>query len=857
MTLARIALRGVVAHKSRMLLALVAIALGTAFVAGTLVFRDSVTASARSSFAESTADVTVTPRGNGGDRQDGTGLPATLPGRVLDAATRADGVRAAYGRVHVPDTVVLDGRGRPLSSRGNLVADWPADAGSAPRLTAGRAPIAPTELVVSANAAAKHGIRLGDRLRIMAVPGTFEATVVGLARDRADRAHDADLFLDAATAQRRLLGGPDRFTSIAVTAEPGVPDARLRDRVLAALPDPAGHTVRTRDAEAAARGDAAGASLRVVTHLMLGFAGISVLVGVFLIGNTFSMLVAARTRQSGLLRAVGAGRGQVNRLILGEAGLLGIAGSTLGLALGVALAAGLIRIVGGVGAGPAASLPTVLWSTPAVAYLVGVSITLVAAYLPARRAGRVSPMAALLREAGPGTRRPLRTRNLVAGTSGVLGTGALLLAVRADDLAAAGPLLVAGVLLTLLATVAGAPLLSVWAVRGLDRLLASRSGPIGRLARGNAIRDPRRTGATASALMVGIALVSFLSLVAASLVTSVDGQLERSVNADYFVLSSRPMTEQVARVVRETPGLDHVTAQQTVRADLITAQGTDRDHDLTATTERFTDDFRLAFTAGDTRSTLAPGGDGITVPQAFADEHRLAVGDPVQVRFHGGGTARLRVGGIVRDGDVFASGATYIGTHVVRAHLPAEQMPLDDVYFATAAAGADRAGVYAALAKRLDAFPQTKVRDRDSYRKALHDTVALALDLVYALLALAILVAVLGVVDTLALSVVERTREMALLRALGLTRRRIRRMIRAEAVLIAVVGAVLGLLPGLAWGAATQRVLATKGLDSLTVPWPTCAAVLVGAVAAGTLAAWLPSRRAARVHLREAMAGAG
>ncbi|MFF7245688.1 ABC transporter permease [Embleya sp. NPDC008237] len=856
MTLARIAMREVVAHKARMLLALVAIALGTAFVAGTLVFRDSVTASARASFAGSTADVTVTPARDS-EHQDGTGLPATLPGRVLDTAARGAGVRAAHGRVHVPHTVVLDGRGKPMSSRGNTIADWSTDAGSAPRVTRGHAPLAPAELVVAADTAAEHGIRIGDRLRIMAVPGTFEATVVGLARDRADRAPDADLFLESGAAQRQLLGATGRFTSIAVTAAPGVSDARLRAQVSAALPDPTAYTVRTRDREAAARGDAAGASLDVVTYLMLGFAGISVLVGVFLIGNTFSMLVAARTRQSGLLRAVGARRGQVNRLILGEAGLLGVAGSTLGLTLGVALAAGLTRFVGPDGTGPAASMPTVRWSTPVVAYAVGVSITLVAAYVPARRAGRVSPMAALLRAAGSDARRPLRARNIVAGTSAVSGTGALLLAVSTENLAAAGPLLAVGILLTLLGIVAGAPILSVRAVRGLNRLLSRHSGPIGRLARGNAIRDPRRTGATASALMVGIALVSFLSLVAASLVSSVDGQLERTVNADYFVLSSQPMTAEVARVVRETPGLDHVTAQQTVRADLITAHGTDRDHELTATTERFTDDFRPAFTAGDARSTLAAGGDGITVPQAFADEYRLAVGDPVQVRFHGGGTARLLVGGIVREGDVFASGATYVGTHVVRAHLPADQMPLDDVYFASAAAGADRAEVYAALAKRLDGFPQTKVRDRDSYRKALHDTVASALDLVYALLALAILVAVLGVVNTLALSVVERSREMALLRALGMTRRGVRRMIRAEAVLIAVVGAVLGLLPGLAWGAATQRVLAGKGLDTLTVPWPTCAAVLVGAVVAGTLAAWLPARRAARVQPREAMAGAG
>ncbi|MYV99819.1 ABC transporter permease, partial [Streptomyces sp. SID3343] len=392
------------------------------------------------------------------------------------------------------------------------------------------------------------------------------------------------------------------------------------------------------------------------------------------------------------------------------------------------------------------------------------------------------------------------------------------------------------------------------------RVVARRSGPIGRLARGNAIRDPRRTGATAAALMIGLALVGSLSLVASSLVVSVDGQLERTMNADYFVLSSHPMTEQVARTVRETPGLDHVTAQKTVQADLITAHGTAKDHELTATTARFTDDFRLTFTAGDAASTLAPGkaaGDGITVPEGFADEYRLKVGDPVRVRFHGGGTASLHVGGIVRDGDVFASGATYVGMDTVRAQLPADQVPLDDVYFATAASGADRAEVYRALTSRLDRFPQTKVRDRDSYRQALHDTVSTALALVYALLGLAIVVAVLGVVNTLALSVVERTRELALLRALGVTGRHVRRMIRIEAVSISVVGALLGLVPGLAWGIATQRTLAGRGLDTLAVPWPTIIAVLVGSVVVGLVAAWLPARRAARVAVLPAMSGTG
>ncbi|WP_331768297.1 ABC transporter permease [Embleya sp. NBC_00896] len=370
------------------------------------------------------------------------------------------------------------------------------------------------------------------------------------------------------------------------------------------------------------------------------------------------------------------------------------------------------------------------------------------------------------------------------------------------------------------------------------------------------MRDPRRTGATAAALMIGLALVSSLSLVAASLVTSVDGQLERTMSADYFVLSSRPMTEQVAQAVRATPGLDHVTAQKTVRADLITEHGTDEDHDLTATTARFTDDFRLTFTAGDAVSTLA-GKDAITVPEAFADAHRLELGDPIRVRFHGGGTTRLSVGGIVRGGDIFASGATYIGMDVVRANLPPDQVPLDDVYFATAAPGADRAEVYRALTANLDPYPQTKVRDRESYRQALHDTVALALGLVYGLLALAILVAILGVVNTLALSVVERTRELALLRALGVTRRQIRRMVRIESVVIAVVGALLGLVPGLAWGVVTQRVLASKGLDTLAVPWPTITAVLAGAVVVGLVAAWIPARRAARLDILGAMTATG
>ncbi|UGQ12082.1 ABC transporter permease [Yinghuangia sp. ASG 101] len=865
MALTRIALREVAAHKARMVLALLAVALGTAFVAGTLVFRDTVHASEQAAAASSAADVTVVPRSGTADHQGGTGLPQTLAASVRDEAARASGALSAVGRVSVPDVTVVFAHDGVQQSAAVTAADWPTAPSSQMYVAEGRAPADSTEAALTAGEARGLDVRVGDRIRVLAVPGAFEVTVVGIAESRGERV-DAGVYLDTVAAQRRLLGAVDQFTSVAVTAAPGVSDERLKQHVYGVLADPARHTVRTRDEEAETRSGAAAATADLVAYVMLGFAGISLLVGVFLIGNTFSMLAAARTRHSGLLRALGAARKQVRRLALAEAVVVGAAGATAGLGMGIGFAVLLVSMSGSLTDGADLSGGLVLrWPTPVAVYAVGLLTTLAAAWLPARRSGRVPPMTALTRAALPEAARSLRTRNRLAAAAGAAGVVALVLAGTTSAVDQV-TLLGAGILLTLVGMVAGAPVLCVVALRVVGPMITRRRDPVGRLARGNAVRDARRTGTTAAALMIGLSLVGFLALIASSLVASVDGQLDRTMRADYFVMSDRPMTASVARTLQDTPGLERVTPQKTVRADLITEHGTAANQDLTATTADFAEDFRLRFVAGNTDSTLAEAGPdnsgagaspGITVSQDMAETHHLKVGDPLQVRFHGGSTARVVVGGIVRDGDLFSSGATYIGLGTVAANLPPDQMPLDDVYFATAAVGADRTEVYRALARNLEPFPHVKVRDQDSYKQALHDSVGTALYLVYALLALAVVVAVLGVVNTLALSVIERTRELGLLRAVGMTRRQIRRMIRTESVVIAVVGAVLGVTLGLTWGVVCRSALSDRGLDTLVVPWATIAAVLVGAVLTGVAAAWIPARRAARMDVLAAIASDG
>jgi putative ABC transport system permease protein len=848
-------LRSFLAHKGRLVLSGLAIVLSVAFVAGSLVFSDTVTRTFDRLFASTSADVQVNPKQDSLSESVPTGAVETVPARLARQIRSIDGVAAARIDAATENITVVDGRNEsvgPTSGAPTIATNWYVTDRSPVRLTSGHAPRGSGEALLDADTADKKHVRIGDSLTVLAQPGSFTVRIVGIATFRTTNPGAALVFLDTATAQAKLLGSTDRATSISVDAAPGVSDAALKQRIAQQL----GSDYDLKTAGEQATSDAAdlGSFLDVIKYVMLGFAGIAVLVGIFLIVNTFSMLIAQRTRELGLLRALGADRRQVRRSVLTEAVLLGLVGSVLGLAAGIGLALGLIKLMSAFGMNLKSTEMVIGWGTPVAAFAVGVGVTFVAAYLPSRRASRVSPMAALADAEIAGAGRPLRVRAVAGTVVGVAGAAALVGCAAATKTASASLLLMVGVVLTLLATVIAGPLLVRPVIRVLGGAFPAVFGSAGRLSQRNALRNPRRTGATAAALMVGLALVAGMSVASASMSKSFDEQIDKTLGADFTVQNANftPFPKEVTDKIRATEGAGLVVRQRFVPLAVRLPDGK-RVRTTAAGYEAQLDEVaHVTYSQGDSAAALAPG--NVAMDAEFAKEHHARVGTVVPVDLPGGRTDRLTVAALTDQGggDGFGmSGGLFMGMGTLEKFLPDGQ---DSAVYVNASPGTGADVLRARLEKALDPYPQVQVRDLADYKKLVHDQIAVLLYLVYALVGLAIVIAVLGVVNTLALSVVERTREIGLLRAIGLSRRQLRRMIRLESVVIAVFGAVLGLTLGVVWGLAIHKVLALQGMEALAIPWGTIVAVVVGSVVVGLAAALLPALRASRMNVLAAIA---
>lgn len=848
-------LRSFLAHKGRLLLSALAVVLSVAFVSGSLIFSDTVTRTFDRLFASTSADVTVEPSDDL-KASVPTGAVQTVPASLAEKVARVDGVASTHADVSVENITVVDAENQsvgPTTGAPTIATDWYVTDRSPVKLTSGHAPQGAGEAMLDADTADKKHVKIGDTLTVMAQPGSFKVKIVGIATFTTTNPGAALVFLDPKTAADQLLGSPDKATSISVDAAQGVSDPVLERRVSAAI-GAGPYDVKTADEQAKSSAEALGGFLDVIKYVMLGFAGIAVLVGVFLIVNTFSMLIAQRTRELGLLRALGADRRQVRRSVLTEAVLLGVVGSTVGLAAGIGLAAGLIKLMSAFGMNLKTTEMVVGWATPVSAYVVGVGVTFVAAYLPARRAATVSPMAALADADIAGVGRPLKVRAVVGAVVGALGVAALAGCVNSSKTASAASLLGLGVVLTLIATVIAGPLLVRPVIRVLGGAFPALFGSVGRMSQRNALRNPRRTGATAAALMVGLALVGGMSVASASMSKSFDEQIDKTLGADFVVQNANftPFSQEVTDSVRDTEGVGLVVRQRFAPLAVRLPDGKRVETTASGYDDRVDDVAHITYAQGDTAAALADGAIGMDVD--FAKDHGVRLGSVLPVEFPGKRTTSLKVGALTDQdgGDGFGmQGGLFLGIATVEKYVPGGQ---DSALYVNAASGTSGDQLRPRLEKTLDAYPQVQARDQADYKKLVHDQIAVLLYLVYALLGLAIVIAVLGVVNTLALSVVERTREIGLLRAIGLGRRQLRRMIRLESVVIAVFGAVLGLALGLVWGVCIQQVLELQGMKALAVPWGTIVAVVVGSAVVGVVAALLPALRASRMNVLAAIA---
>ncbi|MBL1099032.1 ABC transporter permease [Streptomyces coffeae] len=857
MTVLKTSMRNFVAHKGRMALSAIAVLLSVAFVSGTLVFTDTTNATFDKLFAATSSDVTVSPKNanNGDDAQTSTRIE-TLPAAEKKRIEGIKGVKSVAGDATSQKITVVDKKNKdigPSSGAPTIGTNWDPTEHRSVKLTSGRAPRGPTEVMLDADTAKSKKVKIGDELRVIGIPGEFRAKVVGLVTFQVTNPGSTVLYLDTPSAQRLLLGRAEAFTSFALTAQPGVSNDQLKKNVLAELGT--GLKVQTKAEASAEAEDDIGSFLDIMKYAMLGFAGIAVLVGIFLIVNTFSMLVTQRTREIGLMRAIGSSRKQINRSVLIEALLLGIIGSVLGVLAGVGLAVGLMKIMGSAGLHLSTDQLTVKPATPVVGLSVGIVVTVIAAYIPARRASKISPMAAL-RDAGtPADAKAGRIRAVIGTVLTAAGAVALFAAGSADKATDGSMFLGLGVLLTLVGFIVIGPLLAGLVIRVLAAVILRIFGPVGRLAERNALRNPRRTGATGAALMIGLALVACLSVVGSSMVASASDELDKSVGADFIVQPKgpgKPITPQIEKAMEKAKGLDHISHLKVIdNARLTLPDGKTVGKDLSAATPTYAQDLRSPVVEGSLGD--AYGENAMSLPEGFAKDHKVKKGDTVTVAFDHGRKAKLTVAAITSDDTSLDKGAMYLSIATVQRYVPADRIPTDMMVLGTAKDGQEDQA-YASLKKQLAQYPSIQVRDQTDYKKMMEDQIGQLLNLVYGLLALAIIVAILGVVNTLALSVVERTREIGLMRAIGLSRRQMRRMIRLESVVIALFGALLGLGLGMGWGATAQKLLALEGLKTLEIPWPTILTVFIGSAVVGLVAALIPAFRAARMNVLNAIA---
>ncbi|MFF7184795.1 ABC transporter permease [Streptomyces sp. NPDC008222] len=857
MTVLKTSLRNFLAHKGRMALSAVAVLLSVAFVCGTLVFTDTMNTTFDKLFQATASDVTVSGKGasDTGETRSGNGKPPVLPASVLGEVRGITGVKSAEGTVFSTSVTVVDADKHslsPTSGAPTIVGSWNRNDARTMKITSGAAPRGSGQVMVDEDTADKHHLRLGDEIGVISAVGTHTAKISGIAAFTVTNPGAAIFYEDTRTAQQTLVGRTGVYTNVNVTAASGVSDAQLKRNVVARLGG--GYKVQTAKEVADANQKSIAGFLNVMKYAMLGFAGIAFLVGIFLIINTFSMLVAQRTREIGLMRAIGSSRRQVNRSVLVEALLLGVFGSVLGVGAGIGIAVGLMKLMGSMGMHLSTDDLTVAWTTPVVGLVLGVLVTILAAYVPARRAGKVSPMAALRDAGAPADPKAGRARAALGVVLTGAGGAALYLA-AADDRAKDGSLwLGLGVVLSLIGFVVVGPLLAGGVVRALAAILLRVFGPVGRMAERNALRNPRRTGATGAALMIGLALVACLSVVGSSMVASATDQLDKTVGTDFIVQSDsgQLITSQAVRAVKSTPGLKRVTEYRLLDVSLTTPDGrTTAKETVNAADPTYAQDLRTKTVAGNLADAYRP--ESMSVFEGFAKKHGIRLGSKVTVAFEAGRTARLTVRAITSDDAVIDKGAMYVSTATAAKYVPADRMPLDALVFASAKDG-QQAAAYKSLKSALHDYPQYTVRDQTDYKKALKDQIGQLLNMIYGLLALAIIVAVLGVVNTLALSVVERTREIGLMRAIGLSRRQLRRMIRLESVVIALFGALLGLGLGMGWGATAQKLLALQGLTVLEIPWSTIITVFIGSAFVGLLAALVPAFRAGRMNILNAIA---
>jgi putative ABC transport system permease protein len=840
-----VALRGMTGRKLRTVLTALSIVLGTAMISGTFIVRDQITHAFGSFYDDSTRGTDVALTKKTAFTADTT-QAGPLSASLIDTVKRVDGVQRAEGQIGASASVVIDGKTADAKSAG-VFSSLSAPFNTAIDYTAGNAPSASGQIAVNRKLAEDEGLKPGGRLQISTQAGLRDVTVSGVF-DYAGKSslNGSTLVITGFPDAQQWFDRAGETDRIDVAAATGVSPGELKQRIAAVVPSDVEVLTGAQSADDQTSTAADGIN-GFLTPLLLAFAGAAVFVGAFIIFNTFSITVAQRTRELAMLRTIGASRRQVLGSVLLEAVVIGVGGSLVGIAAGILFAVLLNAGFGALGL----ALPTASISVSAITVVlpivVGTTIAVLAAIGPAFRATRVPPIAALREgaELPPG-----RFSRFTPWLAGLMGIGGLLLLVqgifRGGATSTVLIAMAAGAMLVFIAVA----MLSKYIVRPLARVIGwpveLLSNTSGRLARENSLRNPGRTAVTSAALMIGVGLVVFVGVFVNGFKDSFLGALDRSLTSDLIIQSdSNPLPSTAADTVAAVPGVAAASGLRFTQIEVGKGAAEGVNGIDPATVGQV---YRFDWTGtGSDRILQTFHGNQALLEQDFAKSHDLAVGQRFTVTSVEARKTTLTVVGIYKD-PVLISGFSVPNDIFDRLTSQNDLGVLLVTYEQGASADRTEAAVKDALAQ----FPQAKVRTNSEYKSFTEGQVNQVLTLLYVLLAMSVVISLFGIVNTLALSVFERTREIGMMRAIGMTRPQLRRVVRYEALITAVIGGLLGIGIGVLFG-----WMVTKGLEDQGVvfspPYLQLAVSLVVAGLAGILAAILPARRAAGLNILDAL----
>jgi putative ABC transport system permease protein len=846
----RATIKSLLARKLRLLLTALAVVLGVGFTAGTFILTDTALASFDDLFGQAYANIDVVVQAHqafnpteGGSGGGGGGQELNpVPESILPTVKAVSGVQYAEGSVQSLAQIIDPATGKVISSGGapTIGSSWSPNLSAFTLVEGGSPPTGDHQVAIDAGTASDHGLQVGQQVRVVTPSGTDDYTISGLVRFGSSNSLLGASFalFDLPTAQR-LFDREGHFDFIYVKGDGSVNPDELATRITGVLP--ARFEAKTGTTAASEQQDQVNKGLGFLRTGLLVFGFVALFVGAFIIFNTFNIVVAQRSRELALFRALGARRRQVMTSVLVEAAVVGLVASIVGVGVGVVLAIGLKALVAAIGLKLPPTALVIASRTVVVSLLLGTGITIAAAISPARRASRVAPIEALRESTTPTT--GIRRRIIVGTLVTLLGIAALAAGLF-GGVSNAGLVVGFGAALTFV----GVAMLSPLVARPISTVLGRpfRRSVAGKLGGENANRNPRRTASTAAALMIGLGLVAFVAVFAASLKSSVTAVLDETLRSDLMLTAQQftPFSPQLARDLSSDTDFSTVSslrqgAEAKVRSSTTFPVGIDP--------ATITQVANIEMDSGSMAGLSQP--NTVAVSRTEADSKGFTVGSTVPMEFARTGMQQLTVVGTFEPNALLNDYAISLDTYDRNV-----AQVLDSLVFLQYAPGIDQATARTKVeALVTQNYPSVQVNNQEETKQEYIKQVDQLFAIVYVLLILSVLISAFGIVNTLGLSIYERIRELGLLRAVGMSKRQVKRMVRVEAVIIAVLGAVLGLAVGILFGWALQQALSDVGIDRLAIPVGQLIIMLVVAALIGVVAAIWPARRAAKLDILQAI----